>query len=49
MKIQLEQRLKVLNNEFQAGPKMPVELQAKEASLYEILLSFTSAIQLIRE
>jgi hypothetical protein len=49
MKIQLEQRLKELKNEFQAGQKMLVELQAKEANLRETLLRITGAIQVLEE
>ncbi len=49
MKPQLEQRLKELKNEFQAGQKMLAELQAKEASLRDTLLRITGAIQVLEE
>ena len=49
MKSQLEQRLKELKNEFQAGQKMLAELQAKEASLRDTLLRITGAIQVLEE
>jgi hypothetical protein len=44
MKTQLEQRLKELKNEFQAGQKMLAELQAKETNLRETLLHITGVI-----
>jgi hypothetical protein len=49
MKEHLEQRLKELKNEFQAGQKMLAELQAKEASLRDTLLRITGAIQVLEE
>jgi len=49
MKAQLEQRLKELKNEFQAGQKMLAELQAKEANLRDTLLRITGAIQVLEE
>jgi chromosome segregation ATPase len=49
MKTQLEQRLKELKNEFQAGQKMLAELQAKETNLRETLLRITGAIQVLEE
>lgn len=49
MKTQLEQRLKELKNEFQAGQKMLAELQTKEANLRDTLLRITGAIQVLEE
>lgn len=49
MRTQLEQRLKELKNEFQAGQKMLAELQAKEMNLRETLLRITGAIQVLEE
>ena len=49
MRTQLEQRLKELKNEFQAGQKMFAELQTKEMNLRETLLRITGAIQVLEE
>lgn len=49
MKEKLEQRLKELKNEFQAGQKMLAELQTKEMNLRETLLRITGAIQVLEE
>ena len=49
MRTQLEQRLKELKNEFQAGQKMLAELQTKEMNLRETLLRITGAIQVLEE
>jgi len=49
MREQLEQRLKVLKAEFEAGQKMLTELEAKQASLRETLMRINGAIQVIEE
>jgi predicted nuclease with TOPRIM domain len=49
MREQLEQRLKVLKDEFEAGQKMLTELEAKQASVRETLMRINGAIQVIEE
>jgi len=49
MREQLEQRLKQLKAEFEAGQKMLAELEAKQASVRETLLRISGAIQVIEE
>lgn len=49
MREQLEQRLKELKSEFEAGQKMLAELEAKQASVRETLLRISGAIQVIEE
>jgi predicted nucleic acid-binding Zn-ribbon protein len=49
MREQLEQRLKLLKAEFEAGQKMLAELEAKETGLRETLLRIQGAIQIIEE
>jgi predicted nuclease with TOPRIM domain len=49
MREQLEQRLKVLKAEFEAGQKMLTELEAKQASVRETLMRINGAIQVIEE
>jgi len=49
MREQLEQRLKMLKAEFEAGQKMLTELEAKQASVRETLMRITGAIQVIEE
>ena len=49
MKKQLEQRLKELKKEFEAGQKMLAELDAKRANLQESMLRISGAIQVLEE
>jgi predicted nuclease with TOPRIM domain len=49
MKEQLEQRLRELTSEFEAGQKMLAELEAKQANLRETLLRISGAIQVLQE
>jgi hypothetical protein len=49
MREQLEQRLKMLKAEFEAGQKMLTELEAKQASVRETLMRINGAIQVIEE
>ena len=49
MREQLEQRLKQLKAEFEAGQKMLVELEAKETELRATLLRIQGAIEIIEE
>jgi hypothetical protein len=49
MRKQLEQRLKELKAEFEAGQKMLAELEARQASVRETLLRISGAIQVIEE
>ena len=49
MKSQLEQRLKELKTEFDAGQKMLAELEGKRASLQESMLRISGAIQVLEE
>jgi len=49
MREQLEQRLKQLKAEFEAGQKMLAELEAKQASVRETLLRISGAIQVLEE
>jgi len=49
MKQQLEQRLKELKTEFEAGQKMLAELGAKRANLQESMLRISGAIQVLEE
>ncbi|MBC6420228.1 MAG: hypothetical protein GDA43_00560 [Hormoscilla sp. SP5CHS1] len=49
MKERLEQRLKALKAEFDAGQKLLAEYETKQASLRETLLRISGAIQVIEE
>ena len=49
MKQQLEQRLKELKTEFEAGQKMLAELGAKRANMQESMLRISGAIQVLEE
>ncbi len=49
MRDQLEQRLKELKAEFEAGQKMMADLEAKRANLRDTLLRITGAIQVLEE
>ncbi len=49
MKEQLEQRLKELKTEFEAGQRMLAEQEAKLANLRESLLRINGAIQVLEE
>ncbi len=49
MQDQLEQRLNELKAEFQAGQKMLVELEAKQANLQQTLLRISGAMQVLEE
>ncbi len=49
MREQLEQRLKQLKAEFEAGQKMLADLEAKETELRATLLRLKGAIQTIEE
>jgi uncharacterized membrane-anchored protein YhcB (DUF1043 family) len=49
MRSQLEQRLKELKTEFQAGQRMVAELEAKQANLRDSLLRISGAIQVLEE
>jgi septal ring factor EnvC (AmiA/AmiB activator) len=46
---QLEQRLKVLRAELEAGQKMLVELESKQANLRNSLLRISGAIKVLEE
>ena len=45
----LEERLRALESEFEAGKKMLAEVEAREASLKATLLRISGAIQVLRE
>lgn len=49
MKTQLEQRLRELKNEFEAGSKALAELEARQANMKSTLLRISGAIQVIEE
>ena len=49
MREQLEQRLSALKAEFQAGQKMLVDLEARQAELRNTLLRISGAIQVLEE
>ena len=49
MRQQLEQRLKALKIEFEAGQKMLAELEAKQAGVRETMLRISGAIQVLEE
>jgi predicted nuclease with TOPRIM domain len=49
MREQLEQRLKQLKSEFEAGQKMLTDLEAKQANVRETLLRISGGIQVIEE
>jgi hypothetical protein len=46
---QLEQRLSELKSEYQAGQKMLVDLEARQAELRQTLLRISGAIQVLEE
>ena len=49
MRDQLEQRLKTLRTELEAGEKMLADLDVKRANLRETLLRISGAIQVLEE
>ena len=49
MKEQIEQRLKDLRSEFEAGQKMLTDLEAQQANLKTTLLRISGAIQVLEE
>jgi predicted nuclease with TOPRIM domain len=49
MKQQLENRLKELKAEFEAGQRMMADLDAKRANLQESVLRISGAIQVLEE
>ncbi len=49
MSAQLEQHLKQLKAEYEAGQKMLAELEAKEASIRGTMLRISGAIQVLEE
>ena len=49
MREQLEQRLKQLKAEFEAGKKMLAELEAKQASVRATMLRLSNAIKGLEE
>jgi hypothetical protein len=49
MREQLEQRLKELHSEYEAGQKMQAELDARQAELRNKMLRISGAIQVIEE
>jgi prefoldin subunit 5 len=49
MRGKLEQRLKQLKAEYEAGQKMLAELEAKQASVRETVLRIRNAIEVLEE
>jgi len=49
MRQQLDQRLKQLKAEFEAGQKMLADLEAKQANVRETMLRISGAIQVLEE
>ena len=49
MREQLDQRLKQLKAEFEAGQKMLADLEAKQANVRETMLRISGAIQVLEE
>ena len=49
MREQLQTRLAVLKQEFEAGQKMLADLEAKQANLRETLLRISGAVQVLQE
>jgi predicted nuclease with TOPRIM domain len=49
MRTQLEERLKQLKAEYEAGQKMLADLEARQASLRETMLRISGAIQVLEE
>ncbi|MGB9939418.1 hypothetical protein [Methanosarcina sp.] len=49
MKQQLEQRIRKLKTEFEAGQKMLADLEMKQANLRDTLLRISGAIQVLEE
>jgi predicted nuclease with TOPRIM domain len=49
MREQLTQRLGELKAEYETGPKMLAELEAKQANLQQTLLRISGAIQVLEE
>ena len=49
MQVQLEQRLRELKVEYEAGQKMLAELEAKQTMLRETLWRVSGAIQVLEE
>ncbi len=49
MRERLEQRLKELEAEYEAGQKMLAELEARQATLRDTLLRINGAVTVLRE
>lgn len=49
MKQQLEQRLKELRDQFEAGQNMLADLEGKQANLRDTMLRISGAIQVLEE
>ena len=49
MRQQLEQRLKELKAEYEAGKKMLADLEAKQAAIRDTLQRISGAIQVLEE
>ena len=49
MRQQLEQRIKKLKAEFEAGQKMLAELESKQTNIRETMLRISGAIQVLEE
>jgi hypothetical protein len=49
MKKQLEERLKALKTEFEAGQKMLAEFETKQVNLQQTMLRISGAIQVMEE
>jgi uncharacterized coiled-coil protein SlyX len=49
MREQVEQRVRMLKAEYEAGQKMLAELEAKQASLQQTMLRISGAIQALEE
>lgn len=47
--IKLKERIQILKKEFNAGQKMMVELEQKQAHLHDTLLRISGAIQVLEE
>ena len=49
MRQQLEQRLKALKAEYEAGQKMLAHLEARQTTLHETVLRIAGAVQVLEE
>lgn len=49
MKVQLDQRLRQLQQEYESGHKMLADYEAKQAELRQTLLRISGAIQVLEE